>query len=204
MDPFIRETSPAVVIRGVNCDTDQIIPGRFLKFDREQGYGQFLFHDIRRDSDGNMDPAFPLNRAGADAARILVVEDNFGCGSSREGAVYALVDHGIRALVAPSYGDIFFNNALKNGLVPVRLPTELCERLSSYLEQNPGAEITVDLDAARVSLPGDLGTHDFEIEPFARDCILRGLDEMELTFTHMNEIRAFEDARMAAAPWLDR
>lgn len=204
MRAFTTETSTAIAIPGVNCDTDQIIPGRFLKYDRADGYGRFLFHDIRRDREGRPDPAFPLNRPGAEAARILVVEDNFGCGSSREGAVYALVDHGIRALIAPGFGDIFFNNALKNGLVPVRLDAGICDRLTAWLADHQTAQITVDLAAGQVRLPGDLGTHPFHIGEFARDCILRGLDEMELTFTHMDRIRAFEAARMAASPWLDR
>lgn len=204
MRAFIRETSPVVVIPGVNCDTDQIIPGRFLKADRAQGYGKFLFHDIRRDAEGALKPDFPLNRPGAEAARILLVEDNFGCGSSREGAVYALVDHGIRALLAPSFGDIFYNNALKNGLVPVRLETAICEKLAAYLAENPDAPVTVDLEAGEVALPGGLGTHPIAMEPFARDCILRGLDEMTMTFTHLDRIRAFEEARIAANPWLGR
>lgn len=204
MRAFIRETSSAVAIPGVNCDTDQIIPGRFLKADRAEGYGQFLFHDIRRTEQGDLDPAFPLNQPDADAAAILVVEDNFGCGSSREGAVYALVDHGVRALIGPSFGDIFFNNALKNGLVPVRLTAEICDALSSHLARDPDVQVTVDLEAGELILPGDLGVHPIAINPFARDCILRGLDEIEMTFTFMEEITAFETARMASHSWLDR
>lgn len=204
MRAFTTETSIAVAIPGVNCDTDQIIPGRFLKADRAQGYGQFLFHDIRRTPEGEPTPDFPLNRPGADKATILVVEDNFGCGSSREGAVYALVDHGIRALIAPSYGDIFYNNALKNGVVPVRLDAAICDRLAAHLNRHPQDTITVDLAGGEVILPGDLGRHPIVIEPFARDCILRGLDEMEMTFTYMPQIEAFEKARLAASPWLAR
>lgn len=204
MKAFIQETSTVVAIPGVNCDTDQIIPGRFLKADRAQGYGQFLFHDIRRDEQGEIDPKFPLNRPGADAATILLVEDNFGCGSSREGAVYALVDHGIRAIIGPSFGDIFFNNALKNGLVPVRLATDYCEALADYLARVPDAQVTVDLEAGELTLPGNLGFHPIAIDPFARDCILRGLDEIEMTFTYMEQITAFETNRMASHPWLGR
>jgi 3-isopropylmalate/(R)-2-methylmalate dehydratase small subunit len=205
MRAFTNETSKAVAVPGVNCDTDQIIPGRFLKADRAQGYGQFLFHDIRRlDADGALDPAFPLNKPGADAATILIVEDNFGCGSSREGAVYALVDHGIRALIAPSYGDIFYNNALKNGLVPVRLSVELCDALAEHLAQFPDAEVTVDLEANQVILPGNLGTHPVTIDAFAREGILRGLDEIEMTFTYAEQIQAFEAERIASHPWLGR
>lgn len=204
MKAFIRETSRVVIVPGVNCDTDQIIPARFLKEDRAQGYDRFLFHDISRDAAGNPDPDFPLNRKGADKAAILLVEDNFGCGSSREGAVYALVDSGIRALIGPSFGDIFFNNALKNGLVPVRLPVERCEALAEYLAQHDDATVTVDLEAGQIVLPGDLGHHPIEIPSFARDCILRGLDEIEMTFTFMDRIEGFEKGRIADNPWLGR
>lgn len=204
MRAFTQETSTVVIIPGVNCDTDQILPGRFLKADRAQGYGQYLFHDIRRDAAGANDPAFPLNQPGAAAATMLLVEDNFGCGSSREGAVYALVDHGIRSVIGPSFGDIFFNNALKNGLVPVRLDASLCDRLAAVLRDQPAATVTVDLAAGLISLPGGLGDHPINIDPFARDCILRGLDELEMTFTYMDQIRAFESAHIAASPWLGR
>lgn len=204
MKAFTRETSTVVTIPGVNCDTDQIIPGRFIKADRAQGYGQFLFHDIRRSETGELDPAFPLNRPAAAAATILLVEDNFGCGSSREGAVYALVDHGIRALIGPSFGDIFYNNALKNGLVPVRLPEADCQRLVQHLAAFPDAEVTVDLATGELILPADLGRHSIVMNDFARDCILRGLDEIEMTFTYLEQIEAFEKARIGSHAWLDR
>lgn len=204
MKAFTRETSVVVAIPGVNCDTDQILPGRFLKADRAQGYGQFLFHDIRRLEDGEPDPGFPLNRPAAAGATILLVEDNFGCGSSREGAVYALADYGIRAIIGPSFGDIFYNNALKNGLVPVRLSASVCEALAEHLRQFPDAVVTVDLESALLALPGNLGVHPILIEPFARDCILRGLDEMDMTFTYLEQIKAFESGRIASFPWLGR
>jgi 3-isopropylmalate/(R)-2-methylmalate dehydratase small subunit len=204
MRAFTKETSKVVAVPGVNCDTDQIIPGRFLKADRAQGYGQFLFHDIRRDAKGELNPAFPLNKPNADRATILLVEDNFGCGSSREGAVYALVDQGIRALIAPSFGDIFYNNALKNGLVPVPLPVELCDALEDHLAQFPDAEVTVNLETCEVVLPADLGTHAITIDPFAREGILRGLDEIGMTFAFSEQIHAFENKRMASHPWLGR
>ncbi len=204
MRAFVREASKVVVIPGMNCDTDQIIPGRFLKSDRAQGYGQYLFHDIRRTSAGALDEAFPLNQAGAETATILLVEDNFGCGSSREGAVYALVDHGIRAVIGPSFGDIFYNNALKNGLLPVRLPSEICQALATHLAHAKDGEVVVDLQAAELVLPGNLGTHPVVIDAFARDCILRGLDEIDMTFTFMEHIQDFEAKRLASHPWLDR
>ena len=204
MKAFTRETSKIVHLPGINCDTDQIIPGRFLKSDRAQGYGQFLFHDIRRNQQGQLTPDFPLNKPGAEQASMLLVDDNFGCGSSREGAVYALVDHGIRALIGPSFGDIFFNNALKNGLLPLVLPVALCQALAEHLARFPEAEVTVDLNKGDVILPGNLGTHPITLDAFARDCIVRGLDEIEMTFTLMEDITAFEKKRLAANPWLDR
>lgn len=204
MRAFLRETSTVIFVPGPNCDTDQIIPGRFLKEDRAQGYGRFLFHDLRNDAEGNLRPRFALNRSGADAARFLLVEDNFGCGSSREGAVYALVDHGFRVLLGQGFGDIFYNNALKNGLLPVRLDPGLWRRLLDHLEAHPGCEVTVDLAEDRLHLPGDLGTHPLGIEAFARDCILRGLDDLELTMAHMPQIEAFEARHIARHPWILR
>jgi 3-isopropylmalate/(R)-2-methylmalate dehydratase small subunit len=204
MQAFRRETSKVITIPGVNCDTDQIIPGRFLKADRANGYGQFLFHDIRRDDDGELIPSFPLNRPDAAAATILLVEDNFGCGSSREGAIYALADHGVRALIAPSFGDIFYNNALKNGLVPVRLPVRECEALANHLARFPDADVTVDLVASELILPGNLGRHPIVIDSFARDCVLQGLDEIEMTFTYKEQIESFEAGRMTLYPWIAR
>lgn len=204
MKAFTSETSNVTFIPGVNCDTDQIIPGRFLKEDRAHGYGQFLFHDIRRNEAGEPEPIFPLNMSENQNSTILLVEDNFGCGSSREGAVYALVDKGIRALIGPSFGDIFYNNALKNGLVPVRLPAETCETLANYLSHNPSAQVTIDLAALEVVLPDDLGVHPIKIDAFARECILSGLDEIEMTNTYMDKIKEFENNRMASHAWLAR
>jgi 3-isopropylmalate/(R)-2-methylmalate dehydratase small subunit len=204
MRAFVREASKVVVIPGMNCDTDQIIPGRFLKSDRALGYGHYLFHDIRRTSDGQLDETFPLNQSGAETATILLVEDNFGCGSSREGAVYALVDHGIRAVIGPSFGDIFYNNALKNGLLPVRLKPEICRALADHLAHAKEDEVVVDLEATEVILPGNLGAHPVVIDAFARDCILRGLDEIDMTYTFIQDIQEFEAKRLASHPWLDR
>lgn len=204
MRAFVRETSTVIFVPGLNCDTDQILPGRFLKEDRAQGYGRFLFHDLRHDAEGGLRPEFALNRPGADAARFLLVEDNFGCGSSREGAVYALVDHGFRVLLGQGFGDIFYSNALKNGLLPVRLAPGLWRRLHAQLEVDPGCEITLDLAQDCLHLPGDLGTHPLDIDAFARDCILRGLDELELTMAHLSQIEAFEAGHIARHPWILR
>lgn len=201
MQAFTQVTSGVAVIAGDNCDTDQILPGRFLKEPRGPDYGRFLFHDLRRDAAGNLRADFPLNRD--DSPKILLVGENFGCGSSREGAVYALVDGGIRALIGPSFGDILYNNALKNGLLPIVMPQAQCQALAAYLQHTPQAQVCVDLQAGEVILP-HAPPHPIRIDAFARDCILQGLDELELTQTMMTQILAFEGRRLEACPWLDR
>ncbi len=202
MQRLIRETAVAAPIEGRNLDTDQIIPARFLKFDRSGGYGQFLFHDLRFTPDGVERLDFILNRPPFRGARILVADDNFGCGSSREGAVYALSDFGVRAVIAPSFGDIFYNNCLKNALVPVRLPENVVTRLRRDLMAEPGLEITVDLDNQSVTLP-DGSRHDLEIDAFWRECIMKGLDEVALTLSYVPQIERFEEAYLKETPWID-
>jgi 3-isopropylmalate/(R)-2-methylmalate dehydratase small subunit len=178
---FTSITAPAAACEARNVDTDQIIPARFLKFPRAQGYGQFLFHDLRDE------PGFvPL-----DAARILVANANFGCGSSREGAAYAFHDAGFRSIIAPSFGDIFFRNCLKNGIVPVRLADALCAHLRAMLREKPGTELTVDLEKQLVVAPGGQA-HPFSIDPFFRSILLQGVDELGLTLSLMSDIEAFE------------
>lgn len=199
MRSFIRETGVAAPIEGRNIDTDQIIPARFLKMDRAQGYGRFLFHDRRFSSEGYERDDFVLNRAPFRSARFLVADANFGCGSSREGAVYALADFGIRAVLAPSFGDIFYNNCLKNGIVPVRLDEEVLAELRRYLAATPAHKIAIDLDALQVTLPGEV--HAFEIDPFWRECLMKGVDEIAWTLSYCERIEAFERDYLAACPW---
>lgn len=201
MDAFIRETAIAAPLDGINIDTDQIIPARFLKCDRSQGYGRFLFHDLRFDSDGHEKADFILNQSPFREARILVADRNFGCGSSREGAVYALRDHGFRAVVAPSFGDIFYNNSLKNGLVPVRLPEDVVAALRRRLAEGPERSLSIDLEAERVTLP-DGAAHRLELDPFWRECIMKGLDEIALTQSYMAEIERFEEQYLKESPWV--
>jgi len=196
-EPFKTLTAVAAPYDGINVDTDQIIPARFLKVPRGEGYGRFLFHDLRFREDGSEVPEFVLNRPPYRGARILVANSNFGCGSSREGAPYAFYDSGFRSVIAPSFGDIFFNNCLKNGIVPVRLPDEVCAALRSELKAKPGTHITVDLEAQRVN-----GKHAFEIDPFYRDMLLAGVDELGLTLTLLPKIEAFEKDYAGAAPWV--
>ncbi|MDQ2801622.1 MAG: 3-isopropylmalate dehydratase small subunit [Pseudomonadota bacterium] len=197
----MTETAVAAPLDGVNMDTDQILPARFLKADRARGYGQFLLHDLRFDEHGRERPEFVLNRPAFRHAQILVADANFGCGSSREGAVYALADFGIRAVVAPSFGDILFNNCLKNGIVPVRLPADVVARLRDALARAPGAEITVSLAAMTAVFP-DGSAHPFALDAFWRECLLKGVDEIDLTLSEMAAIEAFERDYLRENDWL--
>ncbi len=180
MRPFRRVTSRAVVLDRSDVDTDQIIPKQFLKRIERTGFGEFLFFDWRKD------PDFELNRAGAKGARILLAGRNFGCGSSREHAPWALQDFGFDAIVAPSYGDIFRQNSLKVGLLPVQLPAEAVKELMERARQ--GEELTVDLEA-RVA-----GGFSFELDDFSRSCLLEGLDDVALTLREDGAIAAYEAA----------
>jgi 3-isopropylmalate/(R)-2-methylmalate dehydratase small subunit len=202
MTPFTTLAAVAAPIEGVNVDTDQIIPARFLKHPRSGGYGPYLFHDERFADDGSERPDFVLNLPAYRAAGIIVANSNFGCGSSREGAVYALADFGIRAVVAPSFGDIFRNNCLKNGVLPVCLPEVAAAAMRAALATRPGAEIAIDLDAQ--TLDGPDGTrHVFDIDPFWKEMLLKGLDELGMTLERLPEIVAFETRHCADDPWLD-
>ncbi|MFN0162765.1 MAG: 3-isopropylmalate dehydratase small subunit [Burkholderiales bacterium] len=198
---FTTLTAIALAYEPINVDTDQIIPARFLKFPRSAGYGRFLFHDLRFADDGSELPDFVLNREPFRRAQILVGNSNFACGSSREGAVYALADHGIRAVIAPSFSDIFFNNCLKNGVVPARLPAEVCVRLREEIAAQPGIELTVDLEALQVREP-DGSAHAFSIDAFFREMMLAGVDEIGLTRGMLAEIEAFEAEYARTAPWV--
>lgn len=200
MIPFVVETGIAAPVPGRNIDTDQIVPGRFLKRDRALGYGPILFHDLRFDDAQQERPDFVLNQPAFRAATILVAGANFGCGSSREAAVYAVADYGIRAIIAPSFGDIFYNNCLKNGVVPVRLAPDVVEALGRSLLAAPGSRLTVDLQACEVSLP-DGARHAFTIDPFWRECLMKGVDDLALTLSHMQDIAQFEQDYYAAHPW---
>lgn len=194
MEAFTRLKAPAIPIDIANCDTDQIIPARFLRHTPDHaGYDRFLFHDLRFDSDGGEKPDFIFNQAPYGDGGIIVADVNWGCGSSREAAVHALLANGIRAVIAPSFGDIHYNNCLKNGVLPVRLARETCNGLRARLHQTPGAEIEIDLGPQRLTGP-DGEVHDFEIDPFDKHCLLEGLDDISLTLEYETEIAAFEAA----------
>lgn len=195
MQPFTTLQAVAVPLDVANVDTDQILPARFLKKPRSAGYGNFLFHDERRRSE-----AYPLDAPAYAGAGILVADRNFGCGSSREGAVYALVDGGIRCVIAPSFGDIFASNAAKNGLLTVTLPEAAVAALRARLAMAPGAALTVDLPAQTVTDP-DGAAVSFEIDPFKKRCLVEGLDDVALTLEHAEAIAAFEARVAAEQPW---
>lgn len=200
-DPFTRLTAVAAPYDPVNVDTDQIFPGRFLKMPRSEGYGQYLFHDVRRLADGSLDPSFVLNQPDWQAASIFVGNSNFACGSSREGAAYAFRDAGFRCVIAPSFSDIFFNNCMRNGIVPVRLPAHECTALRAMLKDDPGAEVTVDLNDLQVTGP-DGRVHAFKIDEFFRQMLLQGMDEVELTRSLLDQVSAFEKTYLARHPWV--
>jgi 3-isopropylmalate/(R)-2-methylmalate dehydratase small subunit len=185
---FRSVTGPAAVLDRPNIDTDQIVPKQFLKRIDRTGYGEFLFYDWRKD------PGFELNRPEFAGAKILLTGANFGCGSSREHAAWALQQYGFDVVVAPSFGDIFFGNAVQTGLVPVILPGDELKRLMAVAAD--GSELTVDLEAETITDPGGRVVP-FTMEPFARDCLLQGLDAIARTLQHEAEIAAFE-ARSAS------
>jgi len=189
-EPFTALTSRTVVLPAGNIDTDQIIPARFLTTTTRAGLGAHLFADWRYDEAGRPRPDFVLNRPESAGCRILVAGRNFGCGSSREHAPWALLDQGFRAVVSTEIADIFRNNSLKNGLVPVIVD----EMTSDWLLAHPGAELTLDLAAATLTLPTGVAVR-FPIEPFAQHCLLNGIDELGYLLSRGREIEAYERAR---------
>ncbi|MCA3419490.1 MAG: 3-isopropylmalate dehydratase small subunit [Roseomonas sp.] len=200
MEAFTSLTAIAVPVDLPNVDTDQIIPARFLGRAREE-QALAMFHDMRRAPDGNLRPDFPLNQAGFAGAGIIVAGRNFACGSSRENAVTVMVDNGFRSFIAPSFGDIFFNNCFQNGALPIMLPEARVAELRSELHARPGARITVDLAAQTVTGP-DGKIDRFEIDSFRKDCLLRGVDSVTLTLSHEGEIAAFEARQKEEVSWL--
>jgi 3-isopropylmalate/(R)-2-methylmalate dehydratase small subunit len=195
MDAFVKLTAIAAPMDRVNVDTDQIIPKQFLKRIERTGFGEFLFFDWRYLADGKTpNLSFELNAPTLKGAKILVTGKNFGCGSSREHAPWALSDYGIRAVVAPSYADIFYNNCFKNGILPVTLPEEQIYDLMGKLQANPGATATVDLETCTVTGPDGFSAA-FIVDPFRRECLLNGLDDIGLTLQHEPDITAYETRR---------
>jgi 3-isopropylmalate/(R)-2-methylmalate dehydratase small subunit len=191
MQAFQGLDAVAVPIARSNVDTDQILPSRYLQKPRSDDFGAYLFRDLRFAKDGSENPGFILNQPAYRGARIVVGHHNFGCGSSREHAVWALYDYGARAVIAASFGDIFHSNSLKNGLLPITLPEPAIVSLLQALRARPGAHIAVDLQAQTVTAP-DGGAHPFQIDAFSRQCLLDGMDEIDYTLTLSDQIADFE------------
>ena len=203
MEAFTQFKAIAMPVDIANCDTDQIIPARFLRLlpEDEPNFARVFFHDLRFDDDGNEVSDFIFNKEPFRSAKIVVADINWGCGSSRENAVYALVSNGIRSVIAPSFGDIHYNNCMKHGVLPVRLAREVCDDLREQLHANPGAEIAVDLDSQTVRAPnGDV--HQFEIDGFDKYRMLNGLDDVGVTRSYGSEFDAFEARHQQEYDWL--
>ncbi len=201
MEAFTTLTGLVAPLDRVNVDTDQIIPKQFLKTIKRTGLREGLFYDWRKQQDGSQDPLFFLNQARYQAATILITRDNFGCGSSREHAPWALLDQGFRCLIAPSFADIFYNNCFQNGILPIVLKTEEVLPIMKDVLSTEGYRLTVDLGHQTVTTPN--GTmYRFEIDPFRKDCLYRGLDSIGLTLQHESAITAYEIRRKSEAPWL--
>jgi len=201
MRPFTQLTGLVAPLDRVNVDTDQVIPKQFLKTIKRTGLREGLFFDWRKRKDGSPDPSFFLNQPRYQGATILVTRDNFGCGSSREHAPWALLDQGFRCIIAPSFADIFYNNCFQNGILPVVLKSEDVLSLLKEVIDTEGYQLTVDLGRQTVTTPKGT-TYRFEIDPFRKDCLYQGLDSIGLTLQHEPAITAYESRRKAEAPWL--
>ncbi|MDV7144633.1 3-isopropylmalate dehydratase small subunit [Tropicimonas sp. TH_r6] len=201
MDKFTTLTGIAAPMPLINVDTDMIIPKQFLKTIKRSGLGVNLFDEMRYDSDGNEVEDFVLNKPAYRDAQILVSGDNFGCGSSREHAPWAIKDFGISCVIAPSFADIFYNNCFKNGILPIALPQEEVDKLMDDAERGSNAIITVDLESQTITGP-DGGTISFEVDAFKKHCLLNGLDDIGLTLEKVTAIDTFEEVAAQARPWV--
>jgi 3-isopropylmalate/(R)-2-methylmalate dehydratase small subunit len=210
MEKFARLQGLVVPLDRANVDTDAIIPKQFLKSTKRTGFGVNLFDEWRYMDHGEpgmdnakrtLNPSFVLNQPCYKGAQILLARDNFGCGSSREHAPWALMDYGLRALIAPSYADIFYNNCCNNGLLPIVLEAGVVDQLFREVQNAPGYKLTIDLEAQTVTTP-TAHSFRFDIDPFYKHHLLEGLDEIGRTLKHADEIRAFEAKRRAEQPWL--
>ena len=200
MQKFTSLTAVAAPLPMINVDTDMIIPKQFLKTIQRTGLGKHLFDEMRYTTDGKEIPDFVLNQAPYRNAKILIGADNFGCGSSREHAPWALLDFGIRCVIAPSFADIFYNNCFKNGILPIALPKEIVDELMEDAKKGANAVMTVDLEAQTISRPDGQKVH-FEIDAFRKRCLLNGLDDIGLTEQKSAEIDAYEAKARLARPW---
>ena len=204
MEPFTKLTAVAAPLDISKIDTGMIVPGRFQRIRRRPGhtdYADVFLHDLRFDENDAPRAEFVLNQAAYRGAKILVTGADFGCGSSRESAAYAVLDYGVRALIGPSFGDVFVGNCMQNGIVPVVLPLEAIQSLWTQLKNSPGATTTVDLQAQMVTAP-DGSMHRFEIDPTRKERLMKGLDDVGVTLEHLPQIEAFEENYRRKKPWL--
>jgi len=201
MQAFTTMTGLVAPLDRANVDTDQIIPKQFLKTIKRTGLREGLFYDWRKQKDGSPDATFFLNQPRFQGATILLTRDNFGCGSSREHAPWALLDQGFRCVIASSFADIFYNNCFQNGILPVVLKATSVLAMMNDVLATPGYQLSVDLGSQTVTTPDGTSLH-FEIDPFRKDCLYRGLDSIGLTLQHEASIAAYETRRRTEAPWL--
>ena len=201
MQKFDKLSGIAAPMDILNIDTDMIIPKQFLKTIKRSGLGANLFHEMRFDDNGNDRPEFVLNKPAYKEAKIIVAGDNFGCGSSREHAPWALLDYGVRCVISTSFADIFFNNCFKNGILPIKVTAEQRDALMADAADAENPELSVDLVTQTISRPNG-ATINFDVEPFRKQCLLDGLDDIGLTLEKGGEIDSFEARRDADRPWL--
>ena len=201
MEPYLKHNSVAALMDRSNVDTDQIIPKQFLKKVERSGFGIHLFHDWRYNDDGSDNTEFELNKPAFKGAKILVAGDNFGCGSSREHAPWAIADYGFNTIISTSYADIFYNNCFKNGILAIRVSQEQLAQLMAEISANEGVTFTVDLENQQVITPAGNG-FTFEIDPFRKGNLLSGLDDIGLTLKHVDKISAYEVTHKQNFPWL--
>jgi 3-isopropylmalate/(R)-2-methylmalate dehydratase small subunit len=200
MQKFTTLEGVAAPLDMINVDTDMIIPKQYLKTIKRTGLGKGLFSELRYNDDGSENPDFVLNKPAYRNAKILVTDDNFGCGSSREHAPWALMDFGIRCVISTSFGDIFYNNCFKNGVLPIRVSPEDLEKLFEDADRGANATLSIDLEAQEIRGP-DGGVVKFDIDPFRKHCLLNGLDDIGLTKQKADKIARYEDTAKEARPW---
>jgi 3-isopropylmalate/(R)-2-methylmalate dehydratase small subunit len=200
MKPFTTLTAIAAPLPMMNVDTDMIIPKQFLRTIKRTGLGINLFNDMRYDEQGKPLANFVLNREPFTRANILVTGENFGCGSSREHAPWALLDFGLRCVIAPSYADIFYNNCFKNGILPIILPQDQIDEIMARITEQPGAEVTIDLPEQKI-ISGNK-TYAFDVEPFRKNCLVHGLDDIGLTLEKAKAIETYEETRQKQKAWM--
>ncbi len=201
MEPFVKHTGIAALLNRQNVDTDQIIPKQFLTKIEKTGFGQHLFHDWRFLADGKDNPDFELNHPAFKGATVLVAGDNFGCGSSREHAPWALLDYGFKVIISTSFADIFFNNCFKNGILPIKVDEGALESLMTEIESNRGSALTIDLEEQIISSPGGLGIG-FDIDAFRKENLLKGMDQIAWSLQYVAKINEFEKKQASTQPWL--